>query len=115
MLKKSKKTNDVLFIDGSMQFVHVGNKNKLSEANRTRILDAFVERVNLDHFARLVPNADLAANGYNISVSHYVEAENTRESVDIKALNAEITDIVGRQAELRIAIEAIVADLEGAS
>ena len=63
VLKKSKKTNDVLFIDASKEFVHGGNKNKLTEANQTRILDAFVARVDLDHFAKLVPNADVAANG----------------------------------------------------
>ncbi len=67
------------------------------------------------HFTKLVPNADLAANGYNISVSSYVEPEDTRETVDITALNAEIAAIVARQAELRTQIDAIVAVLEGAS
>ncbi len=65
------------------------------------------------HFATLVPNEDIAANDYNISVSSYVEEEDTREAVDITALNAEIAEIVARQAELRISINAIVADLEG--
>ena len=115
VLKKSKKTNDVLFIDASREFVHGGNKNKLSDANRTKILDAFIARVDLDHFTKLVPNTDLAAHRYNISVSSYVEAEDTSEATDITALNVEIARIVTRQAELRTAIDAIVADLEGAS
>lgn len=55
------------------------------------------------------------ANDHNIAVSSDVEAEDTREEVDITALNAEIARIVARQAELRTAIDAIVADLEGAS
>ena len=55
----------------------------------------------------------LAANDYNIAVSSYVEAEDTREVVDITALNAEIARIVARQADLRTAIDEIVADLEG--
>ena len=50
----------------------------------------------------------------NISVSSYVIQEDTRDAVDITALNAEIAGIVSRQAELRQAIDAIVADLEGA-
>ena len=57
--------------------------------------------------------ATIAENGYNIAVSSYVEAEDTREAVDITALNAEIARIVARQAELRREIDAIVADLEG--
>lgn len=60
-------------------------------------------------------NQQIGENDYNIAVSSYVEAEDTREAVDITALNAEIARIVARQAELRTAIDEIVADLEGAS
>lgn len=115
VLKKSKTDNQVLFIDASAEFVRPGNKNKLSTANQQTILDAFTERQDREHFAQLVPNADLAANAYNISVSSYIEAEDTREAVDIAALNAEIARIVERQQELRAQIDAIVTDLEGAS
>lgn len=115
VLKKSKTDNQVLFIDASAEFVRQGNKNKLSAANQQKVLDAFTAREDLEHFAKLVPNADLAANSYNISVSSYVESRDTRETVDITALNADIARIVGRQQELRAQIDAIVADLEGAS
>ncbi|MCA9833307.1 MAG: type I restriction-modification system subunit M [Thermomicrobiales bacterium] len=113
VLKKSKADNSVLFIDASAEFVRGGNKNTLTEANRKRILDAFIARQDEAHFARLVPFADLAANDYNLSVSSYVEKEDTTETVDIVALNADIARIVARQQELRLAIDAIVADLEG--
>lgn len=113
MLKKSKADNAVLFINASAEFVREGNKNKLSHANQSRILDTFVARENVDHFARLVPSADLAANDYNIAVSSYVEQEDTSVATDITALNAEIARIVARQQALRTAIDAIVADLEG--
>ena len=113
VLKKSKASNDVLFIDGSAQFVRMGNKNKLTDANRAAILDAFVCRAPAPHFASLVDNSALADNGYNLSVSSYVETEDTTEAVDIVALNAEIARIVARQSELRAKIDAIVAELEG--
>ncbi|GAA1360832.1 type I restriction-modification system subunit M [Brevibacterium luteolum] len=113
VLKKSKKTSDVLFIDASAEFKRVGNKNKLLEEHRGRILEAFTTREPQDHFATIVGNEDIAANDYNIAVSSYVEAEDTREEVDIVELNAEIARIVARQAELRVAIDDIVADLEG--
>jgi type I restriction enzyme M protein len=114
VLKKSKKTNDILFIDASAEFVRGGNKNKLTPANQQRILDAFVAREDVNHFARVVPNDEIAGRDYLISVSSYVEAEDTRVATDITALNAEITRIVARQSELRAAIDAIVADLEWA-
>ncbi len=113
VLKKSKHDNATLFIDASAEFTRNGNKNKLLAEHRQKILDAYTGRKSIDHFARLVDNADIAANSYNIAVSSYVEQEDTRQATDIKALNAEIARIVARQAELRTQIDAIVADLEG--
>ncbi|MBX3067637.1 MAG: type I restriction-modification system subunit M [Cryobacterium sp.] len=112
VLKKSKKSNDILFIDASAEFVRIGNKNKLTPENQQRILDTFVARKDADHFAKVVPNDEIAEREYLISVSSYVEAEDTREAVDITELNVEIARIVARQSELRVAIDAIVADLE---
>jgi len=113
VLKKSKKDNATLFIDASAEFVRGGNKNKLTEENRHKIRDAFILRKDQDHFARLVPNTLIADNDYNIAVSSYVEQENTTEEVDIEKLNAHIAEIVIRQNKLRMAIDEIVADLEG--
>lgn len=112
VLKKSKKDNSVLFIDASAEFVRGGNKNKLAETNQQKIIDAFTAHADATHFARLVPNEEIAQNGYNIAVSSYVEQKDTREVVEIAELNAEIAHIVTRQAELRIAIDSIVASLE---
>lgn len=114
VLKKSKTDNAVLFVDASAEFARSGNKNKLSEANQAKILEAFTAREDVAHFARLVENEAIGENGYNISVSSWVEAEDTRETVDITELNARIASIVERQAALRTQIDAIVADLEGA-
>lgn len=113
VLKKSKKDNATLFIDASAEFVRGGNKNKLTEANRKKILNAFIERKDIDHFAKLVLNSDIAENEYNIAVSSFVEQENTTEEVDILKLNAHIAEIVIKQNKLRTAIDEIVADLEG--
>ncbi len=115
VLKRSKADDKVLFIDASAEFVRGGNKNTLTQANRQRVLDAFVAREDEDHFARLVPMEELAGNDYNLSVSSYVEREDTTEVVDIEALNADIARIVARQQELRTAIDAIVADLEASA
>jgi len=113
VLKKSKKDNSTLFIDASAEFVREGNKNNLSEQNREKILNAFIERKDIPHFAKLVPNQTIAQNDYNIAVSTYVAQKDEREEVDIKKLNAEIEQIVARQAELRKAIDEIVKELEG--
>lgn len=113
VLKKSKTDNKVLFIDGSHLFTRQGNKNKLTDDHQSKILDAFTTREDVAHFATLVDHATIAENNYNIAVSSYVEAEDTRVAVDITELNAEIARIVESQATLRTEIDAIVTDLEG--
>ena len=115
VLKKSKKDNKTLFIDASAEFVRGGNKNKLSDTNRLKILEAFSTRKDAEYFAKLVDNKTIADNDYNIAVSSYVVGEDTREVLDITDLNKKITKIVARQNELRTAIDEIVADIEGNS
>lgn len=112
VLKKSKKDNATLFIDASAEFTRGGNKNKLSDTQRKKILNAFVAREGVDHFAKLVDNKEIEANDYNIAVSSYIEQQNTSVATDIIMLNQHIGEIVARQTELRKAIDAIVNDLE---
>lgn len=112
VLKKSKADNSVLFIDASAEFLRGSAKNKLTENNRKKILDAFAERKDIDHFCKLVTNDQIAENCFNISVSSFVEQENTKEETDIKALNLEIEKIVARQTVLRTEIDEIVNQLE---
>jgi type I restriction enzyme M protein len=115
VLSKSKSENATLFIDASGECVKVTNSNKLTAANIDKILTAYSARTNSDYFAKLVPNGDIAARDYNLSVSTYVEHEDKREAVNITALNAEIEQIVAREDILRREITAIIAEIEGAS
>ena len=112
VLKKSKPASDVLFIDASELFVHSGNKNKLSDENIKQIIDAYIERKDVEHFTKVVSNEYIAENEHNLSVSSYVETKDTREVIDIHELNKKLVDIVAKQNDLRTQIDAIVKDLE---
>lgn len=111
VLKKSKKSNDVLFIDASDQFVHSGNKNRLSSNNRQHILKWYTQRKGIKHRAKLVPNSQIGEDGYNISISTYIQQERTDEDIDIRALNQQITDIVEQEQDLRRQIGNIITQL----
>lgn len=89
-MSRSKADNRTLFIDASSECVKVTNNNRLTEENIAKIVDEFASREDVDYFARLVPYDEIAGNDYNLSVSTYVEAEDTREVIDIVKLNAEI-------------------------
>ena len=108
VLKKSKQTNDVVFVDASNEFVVAGNKNQLSQANRDRIVDAVANRKDEDHFVRVVDADEIAANDFNLSVSTYVEKEDTRVVVDIGKVNADLAELQIEQDELRIKINEFI-------
>ena len=112
VLKKSRIDDKILFVDASKQFVREGNKNRLNKENREHLLLLAFERKDVEHVAKLVSIDDIAAKDWNLSVSSYVEREDTREKVDIAELNNRIAGIVERQQQLRASIDAIVAELE---
>ena len=113
VLKKSKKDNSTLFIDASRECVKITNSNKLTPENIQHIVDYFAERKDVDYVCKLVANDVVAENDYNLSVSTYVEQEDTREQVDIVKLNAEIAEIVARENVLRAEIDKIIAEIGG--
>ena len=112
MLKKNKADNRVCFIDASQEFIHEGNKNKLSTTNVERIYNAHMKKEDENHFCRLVTTADIEAEDFNLSVSTYVEQKDTREQVNIEELNAKIAEIVERQSTLRSQLDEIIKELE---
>jgi len=112
VLRKNKKDNKVLFVDASGECVKVTKNNRLSDDNIARIVKAVANHSEIEHFSHLASYDEVADNAYNLSVSTYVEAEDTREKIDIKKLNAEIEKIVAREATLRAEIDAIIKEIE---
>ena len=112
VLKKSKQDNSVLFIDASKECVKVTNNNKLTDENIDNIVNIFTERKDKQYVAKLVSNKEIGEQDYNLSVSTYVEKEDTREKIDIKVLNKEIKEIVQREQVLRDKIDKIIAEIE---
>ena len=113
VLKKGKKDNKVLFIDATNECIKVTNNNRLTPENIDKIVYTYKCRQVSDHFSYLADYNEVVKNDYNLSVSTYVEAEDTREKIDIVKLNAEIAEIVAREQELRDEIDKIIAEIEG--
>ena len=112
VLKKSKKDNSTLFIDATKECVKITNNNKLTNENIKNIVDIFANRNDVEHVAKLVSNKEIYENDYNLSVSTYVEQEDTREIIDIKLLNKDIEEIVAREQILRNEINKIISEIE---
>lgn len=113
VLKKNKSDNRTLFIDATNECIKVTNNNRLTQENMDKIVDTFAQRKEIEHFSHLTSYDEIEENDYNLSVSTYVEAEDTREKIDIVKLNAQIEAIVKKEDELRRAIDEIIAEIEG--
>lgn len=113
VLSKHKTDTDTQFIDASALFKKETNNNILLDEHIERIMEAFDDKTDRDHFAKSVAFETVSANDYNLSVSSYVEAKDTREVIDIARLNAELKETVAKIDKLRAEIDAIVAEIEG--
>ena len=114
VMAKNKADNKILFIDASKEFKKETNNNILEEKNIKTIVDEFRNRMEKEYFSRYVDIAEIQSkeNDYNLSVSTYVEKEDTREIIDIKVLNQEIEETVKKIDKLRASINEIVKELE---
>lgn len=112
VMKKGKSDSKTLFIDASNECIKVTNNNKLTEDNIRHIVDVYAKREVVEHFSYLASLGEISGNEYNLSVSTYVEAEDTREKIDIVKLNEEIERIVERENVLRAEIDKIIKEIE---
>jgi type I restriction enzyme M protein len=113
VLSKHKPDTKTQFIDASKLCVPKKNNNVLTDQHIARIMEVFDNKGNVPYFAASVDHPTVAGKDYNLSVSTYVEAEDTRDLVDIGELNAELATTVAKIDRLRSDIDAIVAEIEG--
>ncbi|WP_422804519.1 type I restriction-modification system subunit M [Streptococcus sp. FT1-55] len=111
VLAKNKTTTDTLFIDASQEYKKETNNNVLTEEHIQKILDGFANGEAKEYFVSVVSHEKIVENDYNLSVSTYVEKEDTREKIDIVQLNKDIAETVKNIDRLRAEIDKIVEEL----
>ncbi|MEO1954718.1 MAG: type I restriction-modification system subunit M [Campylobacterales bacterium] len=113
VLSKHKTDNKTQFIDATKLFKQQTNTNELTTEHIKEIINSFDTKEDKEYFSKSIDNTKIAENDYNLSVSSYVEVEDTREKIDIKELNSEIKITVQKIDKLRSAIDEIVLEIEG--
>jgi len=113
VLKKSaKRDSKILFIDASKMADKIGNKNVLSKKYRETIARLYKERKDVEYLSKLVANDVVLENKCNLSVSSYVEREDTRPKIDIERVNDQLReDVVPEGMKLRKQVDEIIANL----
>nr|WP_262337571.1 SAM-dependent methyltransferase [Mycoplasma nasistruthionis] len=112
-MKKNKQNDrNIMFINASKLFKKEGKHNILTDENINQIIDLFSSRKEEQYLSKVVTPEEIKENNYNLSVSNYVEIENTKPVIDIKELNAKIKATSKKINELRAEIDQIIEQLE---
>ena len=79
--------------------------------HQDKIMSLFQNRQDEQYLAKLVKNDDILENDANLSVSSYVEQEDTREVINIAEVNAKLETLVAEGDELNTKIASIIKEL----
>ncbi len=85
ILKQRRQSSDVLIVDASKGFIKVGKNNHLQASNIKKIVDAVVQRKDIEQFSKLVSLEEIREQGYNLNIPRYVDSSATAETWDIYA------------------------------
>ena len=115
VLSKHKTDSKIQFIEAGELYKKETNNNVLTDEHINKIIEAFDSKKDIQYFAKSAELEEVAKNDYNLSVSSYVEAKDTREKIDIKELNSKIKEIVAKENALRTEIDKIVAEIDASA
>lgn len=113
VLSRHKADSKIQFIDAGELYQKETNNNILTDEHIEKIMEAFGTKADIPYFSKSADFKEIEKNDYNLSVSSYVEAKDTREVIDIAKLNAQIAEIVKKENALRVEIDKIVREIEG--
>jgi type I restriction enzyme M protein len=111
VFRKNKASRDVMFIDASSNFEKGKNQNVLRDEDIDKIVNAFVERKDVDKYAHLAAMDEIVENEYNLNIPRYVDTFEEEEPIDIDDVNRQIAEVDKEIAELQAKFDAMVADL----
>ena len=95
VLKKCKKSDDVLFINAAEQFIKGKRQNQLSDEHIARIVRTYQQRPKkpIDRYARRVAMQEIIDNDYNLNISRYVSTAEAEQEIDLTNVHAELEAI----------------------
>lgn len=99
VLKKCKKSDDVLFINASEHYEKGKRQNRLregedGEANDiNKIIETYQNRTEEERYSRCVTMEEIEKNDFNLNISRYVSTSEDEKTVDIQAVNKELVTL----------------------
>lgn len=104
VLKKNRKTKDVLFIDASKNFTKGKNQNHLKQEDIDKIIQTYVSRQDVEKYAHLASQDEIKKNDYNLNIPRYVDTFEEEPPIDLNEVNRQLEqdnkEIAALEAEI---------------
>lgn len=91
VLKKCKRSDDVLFINAAEHFEKGRRQNQLADRHIDKIIETYEQRpAEVPRYARRVSMQEIEKNDFNLNISRYVSTAVADEEIDLTAVHTEL-------------------------
>ncbi|MFH1900576.1 MAG: type I restriction-modification system subunit M [Patescibacteria group bacterium] len=108
----NENKKNILFIEGSKEFVPGKAQNSMSEENIAKIFNTYKERKAIDKFSRVVKFNEIKENDFNLNITRYVDTFEEEEEIDISANLKELEKIDPELDKLEKEMKKYLKDLD---
>lgn len=95
--KRNGNSGNIMFIDASKEFKAGKNQNELTDEHIQKIVDVYVNRVDVEKYAHVATMDEIIANGYNLNIPRYVDTSEEEEQIDIAQVRSELAEITTKK------------------
>ena len=118
VFKKNRTTTDILFIDaskkdenGNLRYIKAKNQNELGKKHIKDIINAYVNRVDVEKFAHVAPLDEVRGNEYNLNIPRYVDTFEEEAPIDLAQVQANIARLKEEIAAAEAQMDAYLKEL----
>lgn len=102
VFKKCRKDDDdVLFIDGSKEFLKGKNQNRLTNDNVDKIFQTYKKREEIEKYSHLASINEIRENEFNLNIPRYVDTFDVEEEIEINKVAKEIQNLEQNENSMR--------------
>lgn len=101
VLKKCRKSDDVLFINAAEHYFKDKKQNTLLPEHIDKIVETYRDRKQEDRYSRRVSLREIVENDYNLNITRYVSLAQEEAPIDLAANQKKLKDIEKTLSEAR--------------
>lgn len=111
VLKKCRKSDDVLFINAAEHYSKDKKQNTLLPEHIDKIVETYRYRKEEERYSRRVSLREIVENDYNLNITRYVSLAQEEAHIDLAKNQEELEKIEERLAEARIKFNGFLREL----